>query len=157
VVLGLYYATRERINAKGEGMIFADLAELQRALDNGVVELTAKVSVRLVAVPLDKATGEFTPFDHPGGHHRGPRAAVRDPAQGPAFRSAEQGAEEEGNLASLINASFRKCGLKETVVFADKLLQNGFRLATRAGISIAWTTCWCPRKSPASSTRAERK
>jgi DNA-directed RNA polymerase subunit beta' len=47
VVLGLYYATRERINGKGEGMIFADLAELQRALDNGAVEITAKISVRL--------------------------------------------------------------------------------------------------------------
>ena len=40
-------------------------------------------------------------------------------------------------ISKLINTSFRKCGLKETVVFADKLLQNGFRLATRAGISIA--------------------
>ncbi len=39
-------------------------------------------------------------------------------------------------ISKLINASFRKCGLKETVVFADKLLQNGFRLATKAGISI---------------------
>jgi len=40
-------------------------------------------------------------------------------------------------ISKLINVSFRKCGLKETVVFADKLLQNGFRLATKAGISIA--------------------
>ena len=39
-------------------------------------------------------------------------------------------------ISKLINVSFRKCGLKETVVFADKLLQNGFRLATKAGISI---------------------
>src|SRR5690606_37179091 len=62
VVLGLYYATRERINGKGEGMIFANLAELQRALDNEVVEITAKVSVRLVQYSLDKATGEFTLF-----------------------------------------------------------------------------------------------
>jgi DNA-directed RNA polymerase subunit beta' len=44
VVLGLYYATRERINGKGEGMIFSGHAELQRALDNGVVEITAKIS-----------------------------------------------------------------------------------------------------------------
>ena len=34
-------------------------------------------------------------------------------------------------ISKLINVSFRKCGLKETVVFADKLLQNGFRLATK--------------------------
>ena len=52
-------------------------------------------------------------------------------------------------ISRLINTSFRKCGLKETVVFADKLLQSGFRLATRAGISIASTTCWCRRRSRA--------
>ncbi|MER8124546.1 hypothetical protein ABS198_19910, partial [Acinetobacter baumannii] len=40
-------------------------------------------------------------------------------------------------ISRLINTSFRKCGLRETVIFADKLLQSGFRLATRAGISIA--------------------
>ena len=47
VVLGLYYATRERINGKGEGMFFADVAEVHRALDNGAVELTSRVTVRL--------------------------------------------------------------------------------------------------------------
>src|SRR5512135_1415765 len=52
VVLGLYYATRERINGKGEGMIFSDVVELQRALDAGVVELTAKISVRLTEVEV---------------------------------------------------------------------------------------------------------
>ena len=61
VVLGLYYATRERINAKGEGMIFADVAEVQRALDNEQVEVTAKISVRLTEYEKDKDTGEFTP------------------------------------------------------------------------------------------------
>jgi DNA-directed RNA polymerase subunit beta' len=40
-------------------------------------------------------------------------------------------------ISRLINTAFRKCGLRETVIFADKLLQSGFRLATRAGISIA--------------------
>ena len=44
-------------------------------------------------------------------------------------------------ISKLINTSFRKCGLRATVVFADKLMQSGFRLATRAGISIASTTC----------------
>ncbi len=40
-------------------------------------------------------------------------------------------------ISKLINTSFRKCGLRETVIFADKLMQTGFRLATRAGLSIA--------------------
>src|SRR5438445_4692855 len=61
VVLGLYYTTRERINAKGEGMIFADIGEVLRALDASQVELTAKVTVRLTEWNADKVTGEFTP------------------------------------------------------------------------------------------------
>ena len=39
-------------------------------------------------------------------------------------------------ISRLINTAFRKCGLRETVIFADQLMQMGFRLATRAGISI---------------------
>src|SRR5436305_2014988 len=54
VVLGLYYATRDRINAKGEGIIFSDIGEVQRALDNDVVEITTKISVRLTEWTKDK-------------------------------------------------------------------------------------------------------
>ncbi|NCX03979.1 MAG: DNA-directed RNA polymerase subunit beta', partial [Betaproteobacteria bacterium] len=61
VVLGLYYATRERINGKGEGMIFSDVVEVQRALDNEVAELTARIHVRLTEYTKDKTTGEFVP------------------------------------------------------------------------------------------------
>src|ERR1041384_3705159 len=61
VVLGLYYATRERINGKGEGIVFSDVAEVQRALDNDQVEITAKISVRLTEYVKNKDTGEFTP------------------------------------------------------------------------------------------------
>src|SRR5215216_2889544 len=60
VVLGLYYSTRERVNAKGEGMIFADIGEVQRALDADQVELTAKVTVRMTEWNKDKETGEFS-------------------------------------------------------------------------------------------------
>jgi DNA-directed RNA polymerase subunit beta' len=60
VVLGLYYATRERINAKGEGMVFADTVEVRRALDCGAVEITAKISVRLTEWTKDD-NGEFQP------------------------------------------------------------------------------------------------
>src|SRR5437879_5087333 len=61
VVLGLYYATRERVNGKGEGLIFSDIAEVQRALDNDVVEITTKIAVRLTEWSRDKDSGEFTP------------------------------------------------------------------------------------------------
>jgi len=58
-------------------------------------------------------------------------------------------------ISRLINASFRKCGLKETVVFADKLLQNGFRLATKAGISIAIDDMLVPPEKAGIIQRAE--
>ena len=60
-------------------------------------------------------------------------------------------------ISKLINTSFRKCGLKETVVFADKLLQNGFRLATRAGISIGIDDMLVPPEKPAIIEAAEKE
>ena len=60
-------------------------------------------------------------------------------------------------ISRLINTSFRKCGLKDTVVFADKLLQSGFRLATRAGISIAIDDMLVPKEKHGLIERAERK
>ena len=47
VVLGLYYMTRSRVNAKGEGMIFADAKEVQRAYETGNVHLQARIKVRI--------------------------------------------------------------------------------------------------------------
>ena len=99
VVLGLYYATRERINGKGEGMVFADVAEVQRALDNGQVEITAKIAVRLTEYAKDTGKRRVQGRDAARRHDRRPGAAVRDPAEGPAVQLPEQGAEEEGDLA----------------------------------------------------------
>ena len=76
VVLGLYYATRERINAKGEGIIFSDVAEVQRALDNEQVEITAKISVRLTEYAKDPQTRRIHAGDQARRHHGRPRAAV---------------------------------------------------------------------------------
>ena len=60
-------------------------------------------------------------------------------------------------ISKLINVSFRKCGLKETVIFADKLLQYGFRLATRAGISISIEDMLVPTEKPGIIERAEEE
>jgi DNA-directed RNA polymerase subunit beta' len=156
VVLGLYYATRERINGKGEGMIFADLAELQRALDNEVVEITARVSVRLVQYALEKATGEFTQFTTLVDTTVGRALLSEILPKGLPFELINKALKKK-EISRLINTSFRKCGLKETVVFADKLLQNGFRLATRAGISIAVDDMLVPKEKPGIIDRAEKE
>ena len=154
VVLGLYYATRERINGKGEGMIFADLPELQRALDNGAVEITAKVSVRLTEWTKDKVSGEFVPSTKLVDTTVGRALLSEILPKGLPFENINKALKKK-EISKLINASFRKCGLKETVVFADKLLQNGFRLATRAGISIAVDDMLVPQEKQQVIERAE--
>ena len=156
VVLGLYYATRERINGKGEGMIFSDLAELQRALDNGVVEITAKISVRLTESTKNKETGEFVTSTSLVDTTVGRALLSEILPKGLPFEVLNKALKKK-EISKLINVSFRKCGLKETVVFADKLLQNGFRLATRAGISICVDDMLVPKEKPAIIDRAEKE
>ncbi|HEX6362197.1 MAG TPA: DNA-directed RNA polymerase subunit beta', partial [Albitalea sp.] len=156
VVLGLYYATRERINGKGEGICFADVAEVQRALDNGQVEITARISVRLTEHVKNKETGEFAAETKLVDTTVGRALLSEILPKGLPF-SVLNKALKKKEISRLINASFRKCGLKETVVFADKLLQNGFRLATRAGISIAIDDMLVPKEKHGLIERAEKE
>jgi DNA-directed RNA polymerase subunit beta' len=154
VVLGLYYATRERVNGVGEGMTFTDLAELQRALDAKAVEITARVNVRLVEYTKDKETGEFTSQVKLRSTTVGRALLSEILPKGLPFENIDKALKKK-EISRLINTSFRKCGLKETVVFADKLLQSGFRLATRAGISIAIDDMLVPKEKHTIIARAE--
>ena len=156
VVLGLYYATRDRINARGEGLIFADIGEVQRALDADAVELTAKINVRMTEWTKDKATGEFTPSVSMVETTVGRALLSEILPKGLPFSNLNKALKKK-EISKLINTSFRKCGLKETVVFADKLLQNGFRLATRAGISIGIDDMLVPPEKPAIIEAAEKE
>ncbi len=156
VVLGLYYATRDRINAKGEGLIFSDIGEVQRALDAGAVELTAKVTVRMTEWTKDKATGEFVSSVSMVETTVGRALLSEILPKGLPFSNLNKALKKK-EISKLINTSFRKCGLKETVVFADKLLQNGFRLATRAGISIGIDDMLVPPEKPAIIEAAEKE
>src|SRR5437870_4133445 len=135
IVLGLYYATRELIGAKGEGMLFSDIAEVTRAYDSRQVDLHAKISVRIKEV-LVGADGErsdkITRYDTTVG-----RALLSEilPA-GLPFETINKPLKKK-EISRIINGSFRRCGLRETVIFADKLMQAGYGLATRGGISFA--------------------
>jgi DNA-directed RNA polymerase subunit beta' len=155
VVLGLYYATRERINAKGEGMIFADVSEMIRALENGVVEVTAKISVRLPEYSKGE-DGEWTSTPKLVDTTVGRALLSEILPHGLAFSNLNRALKKK-EISKLINISFRKCGLKETVIFADKLLQAGFKLATRAGISIAIDDMLVPKEKPGLIERAEKE
>ena len=140
IVLGLYYATRDRINGKGEGMVFADIPEVIRALDAGQVEMASRVAVRINEYDVvDKNADGDARFKKKTTVYQTSvgRALLSEILpKGMAFENINKPLKKK-EISRLINTSFRKCGLRETVIFADKLLQSGFRLATRAGISIA--------------------
>ncbi|WP_394791408.1 DNA-directed RNA polymerase subunit beta' [Rhodoferax sp.] len=156
VVLGLYYTTRERINGKGEGLIFSDTGEVQRAFDAGQVELTARINVRLTEYTKDKESGEFVPSTKLWETTAGRALLSEILPKGLPFSNINKALKKK-EISKLINVSFRKCGLKETVVFADKLLQNGFRLATKAGISICIDDMLVPQEKHDIIARAEKE
>jgi DNA-directed RNA polymerase subunit beta' len=133
IVLGLYYATREHVNAKGEGMSFSDLAEVTRGYDSRQVDLHARVWVRIRETEVSEEgerSEKVTRYETTVG-----RALLSEilPA-GLPFELLNKPLKKK-EISRLINAAFRRCGLRETVIFADKLMQAGFTIATRAGIS----------------------
>jgi DNA-directed RNA polymerase subunit beta' len=156
VVLGLYYTTRDRINGKGEGLIFADTGEVQRAFDGGAVELNARINVRLTEWTKNKETGEFEPSTKLWETTAGRALLSEILPKGLPFSNINKALKKK-EISKLINVSFRKCGLKETVVFADKLLQAGFRLATKAGISICIDDMLVPAEKHDIIARAQKE
>ncbi|WP_314324144.1 DNA-directed RNA polymerase subunit beta' [Comamonas aquatica] len=154
VVLGLYHATRDKINGKGEGMVFVDTNEVQRALDAGEVELHAKISVRLPEWTKDKESGEFVKSLSLVETTVGRALLSEILPKGLPFSHMNKALKKK-EISKLINSSFRKCGLKATVVFADKLLQNGFRLSTHAGFSVSIDDMLVPPQKAEILARAE--
>src|SRR5512139_1675089 len=134
VVLGLYYMTRELVNVKGSGMVFSGLGEVRRAYENRAVELHAKVKVRLKQVHVDDE-GARTTTTSLVETTVGRSLLAEILPEGLPFALANTELTKKA-ISRLINSSYRLLGLKETVVFADKLMYTGFRFATRAGISI---------------------
>ena len=134
VVLGLYYMSRALENKKGEGMIFANTSEVKRAYDNRVVELHAKIKVRIREKHIDKAAESqhsVSIYDTTVG-----RALLSEILpEGLPFELVNTEMTKK-NISRLINSSYRMLGLKNTVVFADRLMYTGYAYATRAGVSI---------------------
>ena len=133
VVLGLYYATRENAAAPGNGMAFVDVSEVLRAVESRQIDLHARVSVRIREYERagDGWQEKITRYSTTAG-----RAILSEILpKGLPFKVIDKPLKKK-EISKLIDESFRRCGLKDTVVFADKLMQSGFRLATRGGISI---------------------
>ena len=136
VVLGLYYMTRERHAAQGEGMVFADIKEAHRAYGAGKVDLQAKVKVRVkeVAIAEDGSRSEaYRLVDTTVG-----RALLFDIVpDGLPFEIVNKPMVKKA-ISNLINTCYRDAGLKDTVIFADQLMYMGYHYATVSGISIGF-------------------
>ncbi|HNB84749.1 MAG TPA: DNA-directed RNA polymerase subunit beta' [Pseudomonadales bacterium] len=133
VVLGLYYMTRERINARGEGMCFSDVEEVDRAYHCGQVDLHAKIKVRLdeMLINAEGAAARSALIDTTVGRTLLskilPNGVPFDLINRPMTKKA---------ISRIINACYRNVGLKETVIFADQLMYTGFFYSTKSGVSI---------------------
>jgi DNA-directed RNA polymerase subunit beta' len=134
VVLGLYYMTRERVGAKGEGMAFSDVAEVHRAYESRNLDLQAKVKVRLSEYVRD-ASGKLVQNIRVVATTAGRALLSEILPHGLSFDAINQDMTKK-TISGTINACYRTVGLKETVVFADQLMYTGFHYATRAGVSI---------------------
>jgi DNA-directed RNA polymerase subunit beta' len=133
VVLGLYYATRENAAGKGSGAVFPDIAEITRALQLRVLDLHSRIQVRIKEYERDGDgwKEKITRYSTTAG-----RALLSEILpKGLPFKVIDKPLKKK-EISKLIDESFRRCGLKDTVIFADKLMQAGFTLATRGGISI---------------------
>jgi DNA-directed RNA polymerase subunit beta' len=153
IVLGLYFITRSKVNAKGEGRAFSDVTEVHRAFETGQASLHARVKVRIREVELG-AEGARTEtrklYETTVG-----RALLSDLLpEGLPFESINRELKKK-NISELINVCYRRVGLKATVIFADRLMYTGFAYATRAGLSIGVNDMQTPAGKPKIISQAE--
>ncbi len=121
IVLGIYYMTRERHGAAGEGMIFADATDVRMAYDQRVASLHAKVKFRHQGKLIDTTVGRILLYDIV--------------PEGVDFSVVNRVMNKRA-LGDLVDVTYRHCGNKACVLLADRLKALGFGMASKAGISI---------------------
>ena len=153
VVLGLYWMTRERVNGKGEGMIFADVAEVSRAYYSNKVELQSRIKVRITEYVIgedDEKTGTSSIIDTTVGRvllwNIIPDGMPYEMVNKPMVKKA---------ISALINYCYRVVGLKPTVIFADQLMYTGYDFSTQSGSSIGVNDFAIPKEKAELVARAE--
>ena len=131
IVLGLYYMSLMRDGEKGEGMMFADMAEVEAALDNGLVSLHAKVKGRFPVTHEDGTVTMEVAETTPGRL----KLAEYLPNNPLIPYSVVNKVLTKKEIGKLIDVVYRHAGQKATVIFADKMMGLGFSEACKAGIS----------------------
>ncbi|MDO8296271.1 MAG: DNA-directed RNA polymerase subunit beta', partial [Caulobacter sp.] len=145
IVLGLYYLSGARDKEPGEGKLFADLGEIEAAMDAGFVTLHAKIKARFTEMDengvLVRKVIDTTP-----GRMKIASLLPHHPQVGHRLIEKALTKKEIGNLIDIV---YRHCGQKATVIFADQMMALGFKEAARAGISFGKDDIVIPeRKQP---------
>ncbi len=131
IVLGLYYLSLMKDNEPGQGKLFADIGEIESALENGVVSLHSKVKARFEQTLADGKTKHMTVDTTPGRM----KLAELLPQHEKITYDLLDNTLTKKEIGNLIDHVYRHCGQKATVIFADRIMQLGFREACKAGIS----------------------
>src|SRR5436853_560142 len=152
IVLGLYYLTRERVLAHGEGRIFSSPAEVRSAYDHGEVDLQAKVTCR-----MDQFDAEGKPAGRARVETTVGRVILSDILPRKIPFSTINKVMDKKTLGNLIDICYRLSGEKETVLLADRLRSLGYGYATKAGISIAIKDMVIPSKKAEFLERAQKE
>jgi len=121
IVLGLYYMTKEKPGAIGEGRLYSGPEEVRLAYDSGALELQAKITVRLNGERVETTCG---------------RILLAETIPEKLGFEVINRVMKKNELRNLISRCFRVCGIKDTVLLADRLKDFGYQFATKAGISL---------------------
>jgi len=150
VVLGLYYLTREKINATGEGKIFVNTQEAQNFYEAGFLDIHAKIKIRMNVDTGD--TPEYKLVDTTVG-----RAILAEVLpKGMSFDKINKTMTKK-TISKVVDSCYRRFGLKETVIFADQLMYTGFKYATKAGASIGIEDMEIPDDKPSIIEHADNE
>jgi len=142
IVLGIYYMTREKPLAKGEGKIFSSPEEVRIAYDSGHVDLHASIKVRMEGKIVETTTG---------------RILLHEAVAASLPFSLVNRVMTKKELRTLINESYRNAGIKATVILADRLKDIGYKYATLSGISIAMKDMVIPKRKASIIEKAENE
>ena len=129
VVLGIYYMTREKVNAKGEGQVMSSPEEANRAFQLNAVDLHAKIKVRLRPNKIPDEDTEIIETT------LGRTLLYELLPEGMPFNLVNTTLDSKA-ISSLIDVCYRKSGLKKTVIFADRLMYLGYEFSTKSGASL---------------------
>ena len=163
IVLGIYYLTREKEGAKGEGRVFASLEEVLLALDAKEVTTQTPIKLRITGDLID-LTQEHDTQDILRGVVQEDIRRVINTTVGrvifndsiPAGLPFINGTLRKKGLQSLVNYSHIRLGHEMTVKMLDDLKNLGFLYATKAGISIGIDDLVTPPSKPEIVGKAEK-